>query len=317
MRKVGQNRERVPTDSRREIVASEEARSRVLGLFLEGVLNFLNSKPAVPGADGELSDWIIAMHGLADHGRRRVAQSETEKADMDLVEWLHDWLGPNLDPRKSREAILHSERLSEQESTKLADLYQSGDRFRFNREFERVSAILCKQWGLPPEFAARVNLSMENIPKLLRAARATLICLVVHDVHPLTLITRASEGSPEAVLKLIKVDKLFLSDSRTARVIREAAIQNNETFIKQMARAQNQRASLGARSGRHAYFLVLFFLELFDLKLPTLHEIYRVVDPHGNEYDSLQAFERDFQRRRELFHKSLAALDAELSQRKH
>ncbi len=311
MKTVRQTRDRVPTTSERKVVASPEERSKILGMVQDGVLKFLTSKSALPGAEGQLSDWICALHGLTAQGRRKVAREDVGTANVALVDWLHNYFGAGVDPHRIKEAILQSEKLRDKETEGLADSYLSGDKRRFNREFDRVVASLSEVWGVPHKIVEVVDFSVDNVAKLLRAARTTLVCLIVHDVHPLNLIALASRGSQEAVLKLIKVDKLFLCDSRTEKVIREAALQNDQEFIKHMARAQRYEPTLSPRSARHAYFFVLFFAECFGLALPTLHELYRVLDPNGYQYDTLQAFEKDFQRRRILFKRCLAVLDAE------
>ena len=113
---------------------------------------------------------------------------------------------------------------------------------------------------------------------MLRAFQATLRCLVIYDVHPLNLIAQASRGDQKAVLELISVDKLFMCDSRTEPAIREAALQNNQKFIERIARAQNHEPTLNSRSAWHAYFFILFFAEYFGLSLPTLHELYRILE---------------------------------------
>jgi len=66
------------------------------------------------------------------------------------------------------------------------------------------------------------------------------------------------------------------------------------------------RPKLSGRMVHHIYFYVLFLLEELGVQLPTMHELWQVLDPHGREYDSLSAFERDFQRRREAFTQMLS-----------
>lgn len=311
MKTVGPNRDPVPTTSHRKVVASPDERSKILRVFLDGILEFLTSKRPLPRSEGQLSDWIFALHGLTEKGQQKVPQTDVGTANVELVDWLHHAFGAAVDPRRFKETILQSEKLRDNETVRLADAYRSGDRGRFNREFDRVVTSLSNVWGVPHEISEVLDFSVDNNAPLLRASRATLICLIVYDVHPINLIALASRGSQEAVLKLIKVDKLFLCDGRTQTVIRDAAFQNDQEFIKRMARAQNYEPKLSARSARHAYFLVLFFAEYFGLALPTLHELHRLLDPHGRQYDTLQAFERDFQRRRILFNQCLAPLAVE------
>lgn len=311
MKTVGPKRDLVPTTSHSKVVASPEERSKILRMFLAVMLKFLRSKRVLPGAEGQLSDWILAQHGFTEQGRRKIIQTGISAGNIELVDWLLNYFGPTVDPRRIKEAIFQSEHLRDKETVGLADSYRSGNLGTFNREFDRIVASLAEVWGVPHEITDVVDFSAKNIATGLRATRATLLCLLVYDVHPLTLITEASRGSQEAVLKLIKVDKLFLCDSRTEQVIRGATLQNDQTFIKRMAAAQNYEPKLNPRFARHAYFHVLFFAECVGLAIPTLHELHRIIDPNGSQYDTLQSFERDFQRRRILFKQCLAALEAE------
>ena len=312
MKTVGPNRDPVPTTSDRKVVASSpEEKSRILRMFLAVVLKSLKQRRALPGAEGQLSDWIFALHGFTKQGQRKVTQKDVASSNVELVDWLHHYFGAGINFHRIKEAMLQSENLRDNETAGLADSYRSGDRGRFNREFDRVVSSLSNQWGVPREFAEGMDFSSENIPKMLRAFQATLRCLVIYDVHPLNLIAQASRGDQKAVLELISVDKLFMCDSRTEPAIREAALQNNQKFIERIARAQNHEPTLNSRSAWHAYFFILFFAEYFGLSLPTLHELYRILDPNGRQYESLQSFERDFQRRRAVFGKILDALAEE------
>jgi hypothetical protein len=47
--------------------------------------------------------------------------------------------------------------------------------------------------------------------------------------------------------------------------------------------------------------------------LPPLEELWNTIDPLGREYDSLAAFERDFQRRRQDFAQMISAANTEIS----
>jgi hypothetical protein len=60
------------------------------------------------------------------------------------------------------------------------------------------------------------------------------------------------------VLDLIKVDKLFLTDSCTARVIRQAEFQNDRTFFKQLAKAIGYKPQLGSKKVCRLYLCVIF-----------------------------------------------------------
>jgi hypothetical protein len=131
--------------------------------------------------------------------------------------------------------------------------------------------------------------------------------MAIHEVHPASLIARASKGDRQATLDLIKVDKLFLHDSCAEKVIRDAGLRNDYSFLQQLARAQTYQPKLRVREIQHLYFYSLFLLEQEgNMCLPTGHKLWRILDPRGREYDSLDAFERDFQRRRKAFERILS-----------
>jgi hypothetical protein len=310
MKTVRQDRNQVPTSSRPKVVASEGERSRMLRRFLAVLLRFARRKRALTVVPRHLSESVLSLHGFVGDEKGGIRRTDDGSVIAPLVAWLTQILGPELDTRRIQNAILQSSRLSDVEK-RLRESYLTGGKERLEREFRELVIKLLNAWGAPHEFTDCFNLSLDHIPGLLRAFRATLFCLNLYNVHPLVLIARASEGNPQAVLDLIKVDKLFLHDKCTEKVIREAEVRNNQLFINSMARALEYEPRFTCRGARHSYFTVLFLLEGAGLMLPTLHELWRVLDPHGREYESLSSFERDFQRRRSAFNQVLATLDAE------
>ena len=52
------------------------------------------------------------------------------------------------------------------------------------------------------------------------------------------------------------------------------------------------------------------------MRLPIGYKLWRILDPRGREYDSLDAFERDFQRRRKAFERMLKDIAAEIKDAK-
>jgi hypothetical protein len=143
--------------------------------------------------------------------------------------------------------------------------------------------------------------SLDAAVQMNRAVRATAVCTVLQRVHPLTLIARALRGHREAVLDLVKADKLFLLDRCTQNVIRDAGLRNDKQFMVRLADAQRYQPRLRRRDLIHVYFNLLFLLERVGQQLPRIDELQRLVDPHGREFGGLYAFERDLQRQRELW----------------
>jgi hypothetical protein len=72
-------------------------------------------------------------------------------------------------------------------------------------------------------------------------------------MHPLLLIARASKGDRRETLDLVKADKLFLHDRCTEKVIKDAELRNDHSFLQQLARAQNYRSKLRVREIQHLY----------------------------------------------------------------
>ena len=123
---------------------------------------------------------------------------------------------------------------------------------------------------------------------------------LLHE-HPLLLIERASNGDRRAVLDLIKVDKMFVNDWCCKETIRRAGLQDDIEFMAQVQRALEYKRKIGRREIFHVYLFHLFLFEIFGLKVSPVNELWRRLDPLGREYGSLEAFEKDVQRRRENF----------------
>lgn len=312
MKNVDQTRNAVPTRSRPNSVASEGERSRILRRFLVVLLRFLRRKRALGTVDGNLSSWILAMHGMVETSDGRVHQAHCTSVYPSMVAWVNQLLGPDLDPRKIKEATLQSQKIGEAFGRTLEHPSRQDNQDDLEREFSKAALRVMDAWGAPREFSEGFEFSLKPVLQLLRALRATLFCIDRHHVHPIVLIVRASTGSQQAVLDLVKVDKLFLHDSCTLTVLRKAELKNDQAFMNSLGRAQEYQPILKSRTVRHAYYSVLFLLEQVGVTLPTLHELWRTMDPQGREYESLSAFEKDFQRRRLDFNDLLATLQAEM-----
>ncbi len=144
-----------------------------------------------------------------------------------------------------------------------------------------------------------------------RAGRAEALCLVLYKTHAKVLINRARRGDVQAVLDLIKVDRLFLTDSCTAKVIRQAEFQNDRPFLKQLARVMKNKPKLGWKKGCRLYLYILFAMAV---PLPSLARLQLRVDPQGTRFKTFPAFEKFVERCREDFDKIQADLLGERKQ---
>ena len=111
-------------------------------------------------------------------------------------------------------------------------------------------------------------------------------------------LPRLRVGAEKAVLQLIKVDKLFLTDGCTANVIRQAELENDHSFLAQVARSVRYRARTNWRQGCRLYLYLLFSLELPMQKLVTLRGR---VDLDGTRFRSDKAFEKFVERTRKEY----------------
>jgi len=122
--------------------------------------------------------------------------------------------------------------------------------------------------------------------------------MALYKENPLSLIEQARGGNREAVLKLIKLDKLFLTDSCTAQVIRTAELQTDRAFLGQLARAVTYKPKTNWRVGCRLY---IYMLCIFQGEMPSLTALWHRVDPDGKQFSSFDAFERFVQRSRKEF----------------
>ncbi len=275
------------------------------------MLRFIRRERPLPNIKGDLSSWIVQLHSLTRHeaGESDRARSELQKT---LGNWIEQIAGLELDLRKTEAAVTKARQTRDGiNAEEMKSLYH-GDKREFESQFQQKTREVIDAFSVPPELPAiKEFLSLEGSLKMLRAIRAVAICLTIHITHPLLLIRRAAKGDRQSTLDLIKIDKLFLHDNCTERVIKDAELMNDHSFLQQLARAQNYQPKLRGRDIQHLYFYLLFLLEELGNSLPTGYELWRILDPRAREYDSLDAFERDFQRRRKDFEQMLNEIAAE------
>jgi hypothetical protein len=126
-----------------------------------------------------------------------------------------------------------------------------------------------------------------------RSARAAALCLLLYKTDPTVVMNRARNGDVQAVLNLIRLDRLFLTDSSTARVIRQAEFKNDRAFFRKLATAVKYTPRLGWKKGCRLYLYILFAMAA---PLPQLAKLQLRVDPDGTRFRSFSAFERFVQR---------------------
>jgi hypothetical protein len=306
-----------PTNPNPKFVGSELQRSRTVRSFLAGSLRFLRREvPIQSTGKGNLSGWIFAFHGVSQDERSSntcTAQQYDERAFDRLVDWMGKVLSPYLDPRLVERAKAKSEELKEETAHSLRQIPKGDVKDVLNAVLPQKAAQLLDIWGFPREFYSVHDISVARVRQMLRAFRALVVCLQLHKTHILTLIARASKGQRQAVLELVKVDRMFLHDPCTEAVITQAEMLNDHNFLEQLTRAQQYPFKPNLRALHHLYLHLMFMIEHFGVPLPrTRRELLRILDPHAKEYKSLESFERDFQRQREDFWRILADAEAEL-----
>lgn len=131
-----------------------------------------------------------------------------------------------------------------------------------------------------------------------RASRTGAMCMALYKGNPLLLIEQARGGDREAVLKLIKIDKLFLTDSCTVPVIRRAELQNDRIFLGKLARAVTYKPKTNWRVGCRFY---IYMLCILGVEMPSLMTIWHRVDRDGKHFASFDAFEKFMERSRKEF----------------
>jgi hypothetical protein len=191
----------------------------------------------------------------------------------------------------------------------LGEAYKSGNREEINRLFPEFASQILAATGLPTAFLHMITSPGEWL-KLLRAARASFRCIAFLGEHPVVLISRASKGDRRAVLDLIKMDKMFLSDECCRETIRKAAFNDDTRFLGQLQRASNYRHKAHRRDLLGLYIFVLIACEKFGVPISPLSELWKKVDPLGRGYKSLAAFEKDFQRRRRELENMMKAAES-------
>lgn len=148
-----------------------------------------------------------------------------------------------------------------------------------------------KEIGIPKTDPSQFLVTM-------RAIRTMAICLADYKMHPLELIRKAHLREKQAVLQLVKIDKLFLWDSCTHDVTHNAALENDRRFLDQLARALLYKPTVKKNVSPR---LVLFALLALGFRLPNLTILQLQIDSDGKYFKSTEAFEKFVERSKKTF----------------
>lgn len=240
---------------------------------------------------GDLSEWIARMCtkpilvsvGNTVGANQASVQRQVVKQSMNIL----------ADPREEEERRILGlmENVSSVEVQRIFEALQKGNLPAFNAARAEVGERLGRQ--LVSSVTPDTISALLSLLSRMRAARAAALCAILYKVHPLSLIGRAKQGDRRAVLDLVKVDKLFLHDRCTAKVIREAELRNDRAFLGQLARSLASKPKLGWRRGCQLYLQALFAC---TPQLPALSLLQLRLDPQGNRFRSFDAFEKFLER---------------------
>jgi len=263
--------------------------------FLTGEL-----KIAVAPYKGELSEWIydaatnqvdpalFVSHGVMASPERQLLEvsgsviaNPKSESELGVVKKLLD----NLEPADWRAFI---------------DAANSGD-----------SATLTK---LQSEIQQKVAPALKGITQMeaygmmnqlsrFRAQRAMLLCMVLFKSPPLSLINRAKSGDRTAALDLIKIDKLFTTDSCVRDILRDAALSADKSFLNQVGRAVRTYPRVSSQKICRLY---LYFLWSMGIELPSVVRLQLLLDPNGTSFNSAGAFAKYLERCKADFQKLTA-----------
>jgi hypothetical protein len=246
---------------------------------------------------GEISHWIRGLYRTWIGGPRKMPLRGPENVQSEM---LKESVAILADPRQEEETRLASliDSIPPEDLRRLAETLKKGD----------IPALNAARAKIAERIMPRIlrEMSPERIPPLLtlvarmRAARAAGLCYILHKEHPLVLIKGARDGARRAVLDLVKIDKLFLHDRCTAKVIREAELQNDQRFLRQLGKAIAYKPKIG---WRRAWRLQLFLFFALGVKLPALPILQLRVDPDGKRFSTFASFKKFAERCRADFNR--------------
>jgi hypothetical protein len=245
---------------------------------------------------GEISAWLRECFAKPVQFERHNIPEQNKGAVQREV--MREFFAITADPRKKGEMQIGSllEGVYSEDLNRTLEALQRGDHSAAEKIraglVERLSQIFKKQ-------VTKESISaLGSLVARGRASRAGALCMVLYKRNPLSLIEQACGGNREAVLKLIKVDKLFLTDSCTAQVIRRAGLQNDRIFLGQLARAVTYKPKTNWRQGCRLY---IYMFCMLGVEMPSSTALWHRVDPDEKHFASLGAFEKFVERSRKEF----------------
>lgn len=158
--------------------------------------------------EGEISEWIAQLWTKTIQFDRRDPSRLNEAAIQQEV--LRESFAIMADPcdQKEKQFTNLLGDISLDDTQEIMAAVQKGDGSEVNQVRSEIIAKLIPKFR---KLITRENVaSFSALVKRCRAGRAGALCLVLYKEHPLSLIARARGGDRQAVLNLIKVDKLFL-----------------------------------------------------------------------------------------------------------
>jgi hypothetical protein len=234
---------------------------------------------------GELSGWISELFAK-DIQFERLNVSERDKGAVQQ-EGMREAIAIMVDPHKKDETQL-LELLGKVPAGAVGQIVESirkGDKSALSEIRARIEKPLWQEFAknMTPESVAALGALVGRT----RAVRAVALCMVLYKRHLLSLIAEARRGDPQAVLKLIKIDKLFLSDSCTAQVIHQAELKFDRDFFKWLAKAIIYKPKTRWRQSCKLYMYVILSSPL-PLPAPTI--LWGRIDPDGSRFKTSGAF---------------------------
>ena len=287
-----------PTGGRPIFVGSGTAADAAAEFSL-AILDWLlrEEEVSLPGiTEGDISAWIkelfakpvqLELHRVSEHQRGAIQREVMREAGEGFA-----------DPRRREEVQIMSQmgNISLEDTQRLMVALQQGSLSAFQQVRSDMVEALNQKLG--KQLTGEGLATLVALGARCRAGRAAALCMAVFKAHPLSLIAQARAGSRKAVLQLIKVDNLFLTDGCTASAIRQAELQNDHRFLAQVARSVRYKARTNWRQGCRLY---LYALVSFELPIPKLVRLRGRLDPDGTRFMSDKAFEKFVERTRKEY----------------
>jgi hypothetical protein len=165
----------------------------------------------------------------------------------------------------------------------------------------RSGDLLCEDTRRLAENAGiHLNISIPPPPERVRAVEVTIRCFQVLKKSPLAVIERARNGDRNAVLELVKMDRMFLHDSSTRDVITEAERRQDQRFLSQLSAAMRYQTPK-LQKERFVCWSLLFLIFASGSEIPKHRDLQEWVDPNGAVFETPEAMDKFVQNCRKSF----------------